>query len=121
MFVPPGKEMSQFESKKELMRHLYRQMKVLNKKDLGRPLDKTYEVYVGRGPYNGEFGNPFSVGRDGTLEEVLQLYDRYLDARPDLIARFPELLGKHLVCYCAPAPCHADILLKKIGKWIEEQ
>ena len=106
-------------SEKEMLRRLHQSMKVLNKKDLGRPLDPRGEAYVGRGPYNGDFGNPFIVGRDGTLEEVLKLYDAYLDARPDLIARFSELLGKHLVCYCAPQPCHADILLRKIGEWIE--
>ena len=23
------------------------------------------------------------------------------------------LRGKHLVCFCAPKPCHADLLLKR--------
>ena len=31
---------------------------------------------------------------------------------PHLLKDLPELKGKDLVCWCAPAPCHADILVE---------
>jgi hypothetical protein len=27
------------------------------------------------------------------------------------MAALPELRGKDLICWCAPKPCHADVLL----------
>ena len=61
-------------------------------------------VYVGRG---SEWGNPYELGKDGSREECIEKFRRHvlpkLDVRP--------LIGKHLVCYCAPLPCHADLLL----------
>lgn len=49
-----------------------------------------------------------------TREQAVQLYEMYLDQlNPELAdeARV-ELKGKDLVCYCAPKPCHADVLLR---------
>ena len=83
-------------------------------------------VYVGRG---SEWGNPFVIGKDGTVEECIE---KYLDhimpyrdrgknigmAKPYLwemsLAYIREKLGgKNLACWCAlDKPCHADVLLK---------
>lgn len=70
-----------------------------------------YDVYVGRGR-GSIWGNPFRVGRDGTREQVIIAYERWLLRQPDLLARLPELRGKTLGCWCAPQPCHADVLLR---------
>jgi hypothetical protein len=70
-----------------------------------------YDVYVGRGR-GSRWGNPFKEGRDGTRQQVIAKYERWLRARPELMARLPELRGKVLGCWCAPKPCHADVLLR---------
>lgn len=65
-------------------------------------------VYVGRPT---QFGNPWRVGRDGTREEVVQKYRDFLQSNETLqqLAR-DKLKGKDLVCWCAPEPCHAEVL-----------
>jgi Domain of unknown function (DUF4326) len=75
--------------------------------------------YVGRGPkgYLGPkypWGNPFKIGRDGTREQVLDKYEDYLAARPELKERIArEFCGKDLACWCdLDERCHADILLR---------
>lgn len=62
-------------------------------------------VYVGRGT---PWGNPFRVGRDGTRSEVIERFRREVLPTLDLT----PLRGKDLVCWCAPKPCHADVLLE---------
>jgi len=67
------------------------------------------DVYIGR---PSKWGNPFVIGRDGTREDVIQLYKDWLVKQDHLLARLSELKGKNLACYCAPLACHGDILLK---------
>ncbi len=69
-----------------------------------------YDVYIGRpGPY----GNPFTIGRDGTREQVIAKYRAWISDQPELQARARrELRGKTLGCWCAPLPCHGDVLLE---------
>lgn len=31
-------------------------------------------------------------------------------ADPELLALVPELRGRALACWCAPEPCHGDVL-----------
>lgn len=64
-------------------------------------------------------GNPFVIGRDGTREEVLAKYEAYVRRRPDLMARIRELRGKDLLCWCAPKPCHGDIIIRLSCEGIE--
>ena len=59
-----------------------------------------------------KWANPFKIGRDGEREEVLAKYRAWLLKRPEPMAALPELRGKDLVCWCAPEPCHADVLLE---------
>jgi hypothetical protein len=77
------------------------------------------EVYIGHRFIGGgwrlpesKWSNPFKVGRGGTREETIAKYEASLRARPELIAALPELRGKDLACWCAPLPCHGDILLR---------
>ena len=66
-------------------------------------------VYVGR---PSEWGNCYKIGRDGNRTEVIAKYLGDILRSPGLRRRIRrELRGKHLVCWCAPAPCHADVLL----------
>ncbi len=72
-------------------------------------------IYIGRG---SKWGNPFRIGEmyningthfdNASREEVIKLYVYWFPAH--LRASLPELVGKNLVCYCAPLPCHGDWL-----------
>lgn len=67
-----------------------------------------YDVYIGRPSI---WGNPFEIGKDGNREEVIEKYKKYLETKPELMERAKkELKGKILGCFCAPQPCHGDIL-----------
>lgn len=79
---------------------------VLNKKNVRRAFNG---VYVGRPTI---WGNPFVIGKDGSREEVIQLFEQHLLNSPRLMAQLPRLKGKDLICWCAPLPCHADVLLR---------
>ena len=82
-------------------------MKVLNKKRDIIPIDA---VYVDR---SSKWGNPFKIGKDGTREEVCMLYEDWVNEQIAAgLLSIEELRGKDLVCWCAPLPCHADILLE---------
>lgn len=71
--------------------------------------------YIGRGTY---FGNPFYIGRDGTRDEVILKYTRYIVKKPDLWEHIDGLIedGRDLGCHCAPLACHGDVLLRLIKK-----
>jgi hypothetical protein len=81
--------------------------KVLNKYKDGMP---TNAVYIGR---PSKWGNPFEIGKDGTRNEVILLYQEWITAQPTKIAEAKrELAGKDLICFCSPKSCHGDILLE---------
>ena len=74
-------------------------------------------VYVGRALTMGGWrlkastlANPYRVGRDGTPADVLAKYEARLMSRPDLRALAKSLHGRRLGCWCAPNPCHADVI-----------
>jgi hypothetical protein len=52
------------------------------------------------------------VGRDGARGECIELYERWLLENEELMAALPELRGKVLGCWCAPRPCHGDVLAR---------
>lgn len=74
-----------------------------------------YDVYIGR---PSKWGNPFSVKPSkyacsvATVEEALAKYEAWLRSQPELMAALPELRGKVLGCWCAPKPCHGDVLAR---------
>lgn len=73
-----------------------------------------YDVYIGR---PSKWGNPFVVGRDGTREEVIELYEEWIKNQPELIeAARRELPDKVLGCWCAPKACHGEVLVKLAKK-----
>ncbi len=71
-------------------------------------------VYIGR---PGPFGNPFVIGEHGDRAEVLGRYEAWLATQPALVERIRrELPGKDLVCWCAPLPCHGNIILRLLDE-----
>jgi hypothetical protein len=72
-----------------------------------------FDVYIGR---PSKWGNPFKVGAGGfTRDAASRMYEDYVTGRPELMAALPELRGKVLGCYCAPKPCHGDVLVRLAG------
>ena len=70
-------------------------------------------VYVGR---PSKFGNPFVIGPDGDRAAVIAAFRDWLETSDEgrAVAETArtELIGKDLVCFCAPEPCHADVLME---------
>lgn len=66
-----------------------------------------YDIYIGR---PSKWGNPFTIGRDGTREQVIEKYHRWIITQPELLAALPELKGRVLGCWCKPKACHGDVL-----------
>lgn len=81
------------------------------------------ELYIGRRLTMGGWdlqgsvwGNPFKVGRDGNIGQVLAKYRRH--AQKTLGAQLRELRRdppRALACFCAPEPCHGDVLRELLG------
>lgn len=69
----------------------------------------SYDVYIGRG---SKWGNPFVIGKDGTREEVVNKYEKWILTQSQLLNDLPELYGKTLGCFCHPKACHGDILVR---------
>jgi len=74
-----------------------------------------YDVYIGRG---SKWGNPFKIGKDGTRDEVIEKYRKYLLDNEDLLKELKELEGMRLGCYCKPKKCHGDILVELIKRQV---
>lgn len=66
-----------------------------------------YDVYIGR---PSKFGNPFIIGKDGDRQEVIHKYRKWLLSQPELVEEAKKLRGLRLGCFCAPKPCHGDVL-----------
>jgi hypothetical protein len=60
------------------------------------------------------FANPFVREAKLDRDAMVRHYREYLDGRADLLARLPELEGRALGCWCAPQPCHGDVLLEHL-------
>jgi hypothetical protein len=84
-------------------------IKVLNKRN------SNDGVYIGR---PSKWGNPFVIGKDGSREEVIEKYEKWLlfEKLELVVAAKKELKGKSLVCWCSPEACHGDVLIKIANK-----
>ena len=50
-----------------------------------------YDVYIGRPSF---WGNPFSIGKDGNRDEVIEKYENYIRNRPGMLSRPLNRRGK---------------------------
>lgn len=89
---------------------------VLNMKLHGIPAGA---VYCGRGR-GSRWGNPFEIGRHGDRTMVIAKHERWLADQHHLLRALDELRGRDLVCWCAPQPCHCD-LLKRLANASREE
>lgn len=72
-----------------------------------------YDIYIGRPT---KWSNPFVIGKDGTRQEVLAKYRKWIMKQPNLLEDLHELKGKVLGCWCKPQACHGDILVELLEK-----
>lgn len=84
-------------------------------------------VYIGRknfGFEKSEWSNSFIEGVHGSREEVIRKYKvwlwKYMKSDPQVCKRLLLLDGKDLGCWCAPLPCHGDVLIAAV-EWIKKQ
>jgi hypothetical protein len=84
------------------------------------------DVYIGYpvrvGGWNldhGKWANPYALSAFGkanlTAEHVARInraYKEYILSTPALLNALHELAGKTLGCWCAPWPCHGDVLVE---------
>lgn len=83
-------------------------IKVYNIRSAGEFIPNS--VYCGR---PSKWGNPFITGKDGNRTQVILLHKEWILNNPTLIQEAKtELRGKNLACWCAPKPCHCDIIFK---------
>ena len=73
-------------------------------------------VYIGRGSM---WGNPYPIGSQwGTRDDVCNLFESYFKAQYEAgnIAKedLAALFGRPLVCFCAPARCHGETILRYV-------
>jgi len=79
-------------------------------------------TYIGRPT---AFGNPYTIDKDGTREEVIEKYRAHLlrkiKANPAFRKKLKALRGRHLVCYCSPLACHGDVIAEYLDGLTEEE
>lgn len=68
-----------------------------------------YDVYIGR---PSKWGNPFPLRNEADRMQVIIEFEAWIRSQPELMAALPELKGKILGCFCAPKPCHGDVLAR---------
>lgn len=70
-------------------------------------VSQPHDVFIGRG---GKWGNPFRITRAMDRAAVIAKYKEWLPTQSHLMAALHELRGQRLGCFCAPQPCHGDVL-----------
>jgi hypothetical protein len=92
-------------------------MKIVNVR--GMKSNDPSVVYCGRacaGWKQSPLHNPFRVGKDGTLKEVIHKFAKYLYGKvvagdPEIGAALGALTGDSVLgCWCSPQVCHCDVV-----------
>jgi hypothetical protein len=73
-----------------------------------------FDVFIGRsddGIYDKQFACPRDI-RASVIgrEEMIKQYRSYVFANPNIVRACAQLKGLRLGCFCAPHPCHGDVL-----------
>jgi len=71
-----------------------------------------YDVFIAR---PSKWGNPFKREDGEGRQDVIEKYREYIKNSP-LMDDLHELKGKTLGCWCAPKPCHGDVLLELLAE-----
>ena len=82
--------------------------------------------YARREVFDSKWANPFRVcdwvgpTKEWILEDVLKTFEAYVRSNPYLMNSLRELKGKQLGCWCKPAACHGDVLVKLYHEFCEK-
>ena len=71
--------------------------------------------YIGRARrgQSSPLGNHYVIGKHGTREQVIPMYERDLKKNDTLIDYIRnEVRDRDVVCFCKPAICHGDVIVK---------
>lgn len=78
-------------------------------------------VYIGRG---SKWGNPYPITATATREQVIAKYRNHLweQIKSGAITRADLLTldGKPLACFCAPLPCHGNVIAAAV-EWAKHE
>lgn len=100
--------------------------------DLKHWLSDPNNVYIGRAgvvfvnkerfpKQSSKFANIYKIGKDGDRNKVIQKYKTFikekLDKDPELVKDLLSMRGKNLGCWCAPEPCHGDVLVELMDEY----
>lgn len=86
--------------------------------DLQKWLKNPENVYIGRETRHisaSKWGNPFRIDANINRTKAIKLYEESLLGDTKLLDTVNELQGKNLGCWCAPRPCHGEILHRLAG------
>jgi hypothetical protein len=85
-------------------------------------------TYVGHaGPRHdwpeSDFANPFLRMQNTDRPGMVRRYWEWLHDQPNLLRRITdgELSGHALGCWCAPKPCHADVLAEEVNRAVHRR
>jgi len=103
------------------MDSIHDQIKVVNVRALNNPCGVTYVGRRCQGWCGSVLGNPFRIGVDGDREEVIRKYREWLYKRletdPQVQSAIMDIVRMldrgelvRLGCWCAPLPCHAEVI-----------
>lgn len=77
-------------------------------------------IYCGR--VNQTYNLPESIWHNPyTGTDAIERFREHLSQSPDLLTRLGELRGMRLVCWCAPDPCHCEVLLEELGEPVPDR
>lgn len=102
-------------------------MKVLNGYVSG--FSEQVGVYIGRAGKGKKsvLANRFRIGTDGTREEVIEKYRKWLwielkNGNEEIKAELRMIYkgNKNVICFCAPLSCHGDVVIRA-AKWLCEE
>lgn len=68
-----------------------------------------YDILIDR---TTKWGNPF---KEKSREENIEDYKNWVVTQHDLMNDLGSLKGKTLACWCAPKPCHGDVLSQLVN------
>lgn len=83
-----------------------------------------YDIFIGRG---SPYGNPFSHVKSAyntikvaSRQEAISRFREWIETPEIVLVNWPKpssdmlraLRGKRLGCFCAPQPCHGDVLIE---------
>ena len=103
-------------------------MAILNKHHLPGKVIPAGAVYIGRG---STWGNPFThipgipntvlcKDRDEACDKHAEYLRQQVRTGQVSLEALASLHGKDLVCFCAPARCHGEILVKA-AQWAHDK